>query len=177
MSIFSRLKNRLVAKVATRFPIIGERLSESYSPWESEGIPWSPPNKPLSRCKVAVVTTAGVHHGGQEPFDMHDPMGDPSFRILGFSGLPEELEEPDLMITHDYYDHTDADKDLNVVFPVQRLAEMACEEVIGSVSSRHYGFMGHIDGYHLRTLVEDSAPEVASLLAEDGVDVILLTPG
>jgi len=126
----------------------------------------------LVDCKVAMVTTAGVHHRDQPPFDMRDPDGDPSFRAI-------DVSRPvcNLMITHDYYDHRDADKDINVVFPIQRLRELERDGIIGEIASTHYGFMGHILGAYVQTLVNRSAPEVARRLKEDGVDVVLLTPG
>jgi D-proline reductase (dithiol) PrdB len=85
--------------------------------------------------------------------------------------------ERELMITHDYYDHADADRDINVVFPVDRLEEFQDEGLIGELSDTHYSFMGHIDGLHLATLTGETAPEVARRLREQGVDVVLLTPG
>jgi len=121
---------------------------------------------------VAVVTTSGVHHRDQEPFDMNDSYGDPTFRAI-------DVQRPlrDLMITHDYYDHSDADKDINIVFPIERLQEMELEGVIGKVADTHYGFMGHIEGPHIHTLINKMAPAVAKRLREDDVDVVLLTPG
>jgi D-proline reductase (dithiol) PrdB len=168
----SRLKNRLIAKLITRFPSLGKRLIESYAPWESEDIPWAPVRKLLRDSKLAVVTTAGVHHKDQEPFEMADPNGDPTFRVID-AGRPLES----LMITHDYYDHADADRDINIVFPIERLRELEKEGVIGRLADLHYGFMGHIDGPHIATLIQRTAPEVARRLRDDGVDVVLLTPG
>lgn len=167
-----RLKNRFIAKVLTRFPTLVKFLSSLYKPVESEGIPWIPLKKALRDSIVAVVTTAGVHLKTQDHFDMSDPNGDPSFRII-------EITKPlsDLMITHDYYDHTDADKDINIIFPIERLREFEKEGIIGRLASRHYGFMGHILGLHIDTLVKITAPEVANRLNADGVDIVLLTPG
>lgn len=128
--------------------------------------------KPLAECKVAVVTTAGIHHKDQPTFDMMDLNGDPTFRIIDAT-LPIET----LMITHDYYDHSDADKDINIVFPIERLKELEAEKVIGKVSRTHYGFMGHIKGPHVRTLIDQKVPEVVEILKKDSVDVVLLTPG
>lgn len=169
---FLRLKNRLIGKVLTRFPSLSKYFTEAYTPWESEDIPWTPVEKLLRDSKVAVVTTAGVHHRDQEPFDMGDPNGDPSYRVI-------DTRKPlaDLMITHDYYDHTDADKDLNIVFPIERLREFEREGLVGTVADTHYGFMGHIDGPHIATLIRQTAPEVATKLKDDGVDAVLLTPG
>lgn len=128
--------------------------------------------KALRRCKVAVVTTAGVHHRDQPPFDMADQNGDPSFRLL-------DAARPvgDLMITHDYYDHSDADKDINIVFPVERLREFAEEGVIGELAKENYGFMGHVLGHHIDRLINEYAPEAAGRLKAEQVDAVLLTPG
>lgn len=168
----SRFKNILIARLITRWPSLAKRFIDSYTPWESEEIPWSEVKTPLGQCTIAVVTTAGVHHRGQKPFNMRDPHGDPSYRIL-------DLSRPvsDLMITHDYYDHSDADRDINVVFPIERLREMEAEGIIGGVAREHYGFMGHVDGPHLHTLVAKTGPEVARSLRKSRVDAVLLTPG
>lgn len=166
------MKNRLIAKAITAFPSLGQRLIDAYRPWESEDIPWTPVVKPLADSKVAMVTTAGVHHRDQEPFDMKDPDGDPTYRVIDGTRPVDSL-----MITHDYYDHSDADRDINIVLPIDRIGEMAGEGRIGSVADRHYSFMGHIDGRHISTLIEETGREVAHFLKEEGVDVALLTPG
>ena len=168
----TRLKNRAIAKIITAFPSLSRRLVESYQPWESEDVPWTPVTKPLAESTLAVVTTAGVHHRDQKPFDMKDPNGDPTYRVIDGSRPLSTL-----MITHDYYDHSDADRDVNIVLPLDRLGEMAAEGVLGSLAARHYSFMGHIDGPHILTLVEKTGREVAHFLREEDVDAVLLTPG
>ncbi|GBE00665.1 MAG TPA: hypothetical protein ENH50_04905 [Nitrospirae bacterium] len=172
MSTFAGVKNRLIAKVITRFPSLSKRFVDSYKPRESEGdIPWVSVKKPLGECTLALVTTSGVHHRDQEPYDMKDPDGDPTFRVI-------DLSRPlnDLMITHDYYDHSDADKDINIIFPVERVREFVEAGIIGKLSDTAYGFMGHIDGPHIQTLIQKSAPEIAQRLKKDDVDIVLLTP-
>lgn len=172
MSFFPQLKNRLIARVITRFPSLAERFIAAYKPWETEGeIPWAVPAKPLADCKVAIVTTSGVHHAGQMPFDMQDKDGDPTFRVLDGATIAGDFH-----ITHDYYDHSDAERDLNIIFPLERLQEFVREGIIGSLSKTHYAFMGHIDGRHIPTLIHKSASKIAALLKSDEVDVVLLTP-
>lgn len=172
MSIFRRWKHRLIARLITRYPALAQRFIAAYQPLESiDAIPWTAPTKPLSRCRVALVTTAGVHHRQQPPFDMQDAQGDPSYRELEGASI-----ETDFQITHDYYDHRDAEQDLNIVFPLTRLQEMVAEGRIGSLADQHYGFMGHIDGPHIDTLVNRSARQVAALLKAAEVDLVLLTP-
>jgi len=172
MLYLSRFKNRTIAKLTTRFPFLAKMFIEAFAPLETEGVPWTPVSKPLAECKVAIVTTAGVHHEDQPPFDIHDPDGDPSFRVI-------DVSRPlrDYMITHDHYNHSDADRDINIVFPIQRLWELEFEGLIDQVARTHYGFMGYIVGPHIQTLVNKNAPEVARRLKADAVDVVLLTPG
>lgn len=172
MSTFRRFKHRLIARLITRYPALAQRFIAAYQPLESaDAVPWTAAAKPLARCRVALVTTAGVHHRQQPPFDMQDPQGDPSYRELEGGRI-----EADFQITHDYYDHRDAEQDLNIVFPLTRLKEWVAEGRIGSLAEQHYGFMGHIDGPHIETLVNRSARQVAALLKADEVDVVLLTP-
>jgi len=173
MSLLLRIKNRGLAVLATAFPSIGERFASGYrAERQGGGIPWAPVKKPLAASTIALVTTAGVHHRAQPPYDMHDHDGDPSFRELDLS-LPLDS----LTITHDYYDHSDADRDLNVVFPAERLRELAAAGEIGGLAPRAYGFMGHITGRHLETLKRRTAPEVAARLRKARVDAVLLAPG
>ncbi|MBI1911350.1 MAG: hypothetical protein HYS21_05060 [Deltaproteobacteria bacterium] len=167
-----RLKNQILAKVLTRFPKLLDKIIEKTESITVEGIPWTPLKKPIKDCKIALVTTAGVHLKAQEPFDMLDKDGDPTYRELPSSAPREQYT-----ITHDYYDHTDADKDLNIVFPLDRIRELKLEGKIGELAEVNFGFMGHIDAHHIETLVKKTAVEVADKLKRQNVDVVLLTPG
>lgn len=134
-------------------------------------IPWAPLTKDLGECQIALVTTGGVHLRCQPPFDMEDKEGDPTFR-----GIPSWVDQQDIKITHNYYDHRDADQDINVVFPIQRLKDLEADGMIGGIAPRHFSFMGHIIGRHLGTLIKRTGPEVARLLREDGAEAVFLTP-
>jgi D-proline reductase (dithiol) PrdB len=68
-------------------------------------------------------------------------------------------------------------RDINIVFPVERLREFRRWGLIGRIADRYYSFMGYIYGHNITTLINDNAPEVAKRLKEDGVDVVLLAPG
>lgn len=167
-----RSRDRLIARVLTRFPALvrmwarGQRLS----PGGTED-PWTPLAKPLSACRVALVTTGGVHLRDQPTFDMENPDGDPTFREI-----PAGVARDALVITHDYYDHRDADRDINVVFPLDRLDELAAEGRIAGQAPLHLGFMGHVDGPLVGRLSGETAPEAARRLRASGADCVLLTP-
>ncbi len=130
------------------------------------------PRRPLRERRVGVLTSGGVHLATDEPFDMANPDGDASFRLI-----PGAIPTSRLMITHDYYDHTAADRDVNCVFPLDRLRELAAEGAVGSVAPRHVGFMGHLLGPERRRLVDETAAAMAAVFVEDEVDLVLATPG
>jgi D-proline reductase (dithiol) PrdB len=87
-------------------------------------------------------------------------------------------ERRDLRLAHasSNFDRSGFVADLNVVYPIDRLHEMAADGRIGSVASRHLSFMGAQPDHVLETLRLDTGPAAAQLLREDGVDVVLLTP-
>lgn len=165
------LTNALMVQLYKRVPWFSARWARRHRFMETEGIPWAPMRKPVRESVIALVTTAGVHLRTQPPFDMDDPNGDPSLRVI-----PSHNGKEELIITHKYYDHAAADKDLNVVLPLDRLKEFQAEGLIGGIAPFVYGFMGHIDGPHVATLVQQTAPEVATRLRRDGAEAVVLTP-
>lgn len=127
-------------------------------------IPWTPLRKPLSECTVVLVSTGGVHLRSDRPFNLNS---DSSFRVI-----PNDAQAEDLAISHQAYDRTDALKDINLVFPIERLRELAAEHVIGRLAANHYGF--GLMGSAKRLM--PSLKEVARRISESGVDLALLVP-
>jgi D-proline reductase (dithiol) PrdB len=163
--------NRVAVQLFRRFPWLGDAWARRRGFVESHSIPWMPLRLPIRDAVVALVTTAGVHLKADAPFDMTDPDGDPTFRVV-----PSDAPRSDVTITHKYYDHSAADRDLNVVLPIDRLRELAAAGHVGGIAPRMYSLMGHVDGRHVRTLMESTAPEVARRLDADGADAVVLTP-
>ena len=120
----------------------------------------------LADCTVAIVTTAGLHHAGQDAFAARDT----SFRML-------DARHDDVRMGHwsPNFDRVGFSSDPNVVFPIDRLREFADAGVIGRVAPRHVSFTGNQDET-MTVLRLDSGPRAAEELRRDGVDVILLTP-
>jgi D-proline reductase (dithiol) PrdB len=128
--------------------------------------PFVRPEKPLEECRLALVTTGGVHLLEDARFDIDDALGDCSYREI-----PTDAQT--LTWTHAYF-APDRGDDLDAVFPLWTLRELARETVVGELNRRHFSFMGAI--HDPGPLVGDTAPEVAGRLADDGVDAVLLTP-
>ena len=164
------LTNRLLARLFSRVPGLAEQWGKKLAP-DTGTIPWSSPDKPLREAVVALVTTGGIHRATDPPFDMSSPEGDASLREVAADVAPA-----DLVITHDYYDHRDAETDLNLVMPAERLRELVAAGAIGGLHSPVYSLMGHIEGHQLKLLRERTAPRLAALLAAAGVDYAFLVP-
>lgn len=130
----------------------------------SSEIPWAPLRRPLAEATVAIITTSGVHLRQDKPFVLNS---DASFRII-----PHTATAGDLTITHQAYDRTDALRDINLVFPLERLRELAAEGVIGRVADEHFGF--GLNGSAKELLAPGR--EVGRRLAEAHVDLALLVP-
>ena len=128
---------------------------------------WAPVTKPLSEMTVALATAAGVHRKDQERFNL---AGDFTWRKI-----PNDSEEDDLMVTHGGYDNSDVNKDINCMFPIDRLHELAAEGFIGSVAETHIGFMG--GGGDQDKFKNETGPAIAKILKDEGVDAVILTAG
>ena len=134
-------------------------------------VPWTPLKKPLSQCKLALVSSAGFVLPGQEPFDESFKGGDPSFREI-----PADADVRTLVETHrsESFDHGGLHQDPNVAFPIDRVRDLEALGRIGAVNRRHLSCMGSITAPG--RLVANTAPPAARLLIEDGVDVAILVP-
>ena len=129
-------------------------------------IPYTPFSGRLDSSLVGIVSTAGVHLKSQEPFVLQ---GDTSYRAI-----PAEAVTQQLTVTHDHYDHNDAHRDINCVFPVEILRELVAEGRLGSTTGEHL-CMGFSQA--MREIKERVAPEIAATVRKWKPDVILLTAG
>lgn len=134
-------------------------------------VPWTALARPLSECRVALVSSAALTLPDQEPFDESVRGGDASFRIIPAGADVAILHESHRSAA---FDHAGVEADRNLAFPLDRLHELAERRRIGSVAPRHVSFMGSITAPG--RLVKTTAPEAAELLRADQVDAALLVP-
>jgi D-proline reductase (dithiol) PrdB len=120
---------------------------------------------PLSAATVAIVTTASLHHPDQEDFGPADT----GYRVLDGS-------RRDYVTGHwsPNFDVIGFAADVNVVFPLDRLDELAAHGAIGRVADHHLSYAGN--QFDLDAIRLDSGPAGAKWLLGHGVDVVLLTP-
>jgi D-proline reductase (dithiol) PrdB len=134
-------------------------------------VPFTPFERELAKSNIAIVTAAGVHLLEQEPFNIADEMGDLTFRLI-----PPDTDSAKLRVTHHHYDHTDADVDINVVFPLDLLRELEADKVIGGLARKHIGYMGYT--MQLKAMYEGTAPEIANEIDKGSrADAVVLTGG
>ena len=129
-----------------------------------DSTPWVP-GPDLKSARVAIVTTAGLHRASDPKF----AGGSGDYRIL-----PADLDYRDLAQSHVSinFDRSGFQQDVNVVFPLEHLHHLEAQGEIGSVARWHYSFMGATDP----TRMVETAPQVAKLLKDDGVDAVILVP-
>ena len=141
------------------------KRASSRIPCPTFGAPAFTTPKPLAHAKVALVTSASLHHEDDEEF----AVADAGYRVL-------HRDRRDIVVGHwsPNFDASGVSADLNVVFPIDRLEEMAADGTIGSVSDVHLAFAGN--QFDLAAIQMDGGPAGAKQLADHGVDVVLLTP-
>lgn len=120
---------------------------------------------PLNERRVAIVSSAALHLRSELPF----LPGSVEFREL-----PSATPAADIRMSHVSinYDRTGYQRDINVVYPIDRLGELADEGLIGSVAASHYAVMGSTDPKTMSTTVE----ALVSRLKADRVDAVLFLP-
>ena len=134
---------------------------------DNDTAPFTRPATALPGCRLAIVTTAGLHRRGDRPFGP----GEQTFRIL-----PANAPAADIVQSHTSlgFDRTATMRDLNISFPVDRLRELIARGELGGTGPFHYSFMGA--QRDLKRIQEETGPEVGRRLRDEGVQVALITP-
>jgi D-proline reductase (dithiol) PrdB len=153
MSIFAK-DPEAVAKFATSLPV------------PEFGQPSLNISKPLHTSRVAIVTTAALHQEGAG-FEL----GDSDFH---FETLPRQAGNLKLGHHSVNFDRGGFAADINVVYPIDRLQELADSGILGEVANNHYSFAGN-QSPSVSEIRLDSGPRCASEMRKEQVDVVLLT--
>ncbi len=129
-------------------------------------VPFTPFKGKLEDAEVCLVSTAGIRMKDDPPFDTE---GDTSWRAI--SG---EADAKDLRYDDAHYDHACVDQDLNCVFPIDRVRELAAERRIGGLTERHFS-LGYSQA--LRELRERTIPALVREVDRERPGAVLLTGG
>ena len=128
--------------------------------------PWTPMTKPVRECRIALISSGGVYHRAQQPFESVK-------NDLTFREIPKEAEFSDLRISH-YSKNATNVKDLNTIFPLERLRELEAQGTIGELASPAFTFMGRI--FTRTKLQKEMAPHLVKRLREMSVGAAFLVP-
>ncbi len=129
-------------------------------------VPFTPFRGRLEDLSICLVSTAAVRTKVDPPFDTE---GDTSWRLI-----PGVAEAKDLRYDDTHYDHACVDRDMNCVFPIDRLRELAAEHRIGGLTQRHFS-LGYSQA--LRELREKTIPSLVREVDRERPGAVLLTGG
>jgi D-proline reductase (dithiol) PrdB len=135
-------------------------------------IPWTPLGKPLARCRVALISSAGLALATDEPFDQQGERERPWWGDPDFRRIPRDTRA--VTCYHLHINTRYLEEDLNCVLPLHRILELESEGKVGAVAPTHYSFMGYI--LDPGEILERTTPAIIRGLREEEVDVVLLVP-
>jgi len=145
--------------------------AQGFPPYEwtvNDISPFTPFKKKLEECRVALLSAGGMYIKGEQlPFD-------PEKNDLTFREIPKDIDIKLLAVSHNNYDHTGADLDINCVFPIERLRELEVEGYIGELAPVSFTIMGRI--FRRTVLQTEMAPEILRRLKDERVDIFFLVP-
>jgi D-proline reductase (dithiol) PrdB len=150
-----------------RLPQISRNNLLTFPAQVNDTAPFRRPAKPLGACRLAIVTTAGLHVRGDRPFTP----GDQTYRVI-----PSDTPTRDIVQSHTSigFDRVPTMRDVNISFPVDRLRELVARGELGGLGAVHYSFMGA--QREAGRIERETGPEVARRLADEDVDLALITP-
>jgi D-proline reductase (dithiol) PrdB len=133
-------------------------------------VPFQPLSKPLSQCRVALITTAAPYRpeaGDQGPGAPYNARAK-FFQVYSL----DSTRDHDLRISHVAIDrkHTSAE-DRGTYFPLPALRRAASTGRIGSVAPRIHGAP---TSRSQRTTIEVDGPEIVARCQADGADAAIL---
>jgi len=135
-------------------------------------VPFHALPKPLSRCSIALITTAAPFQPDKGDQGPGAPYNAKAKFYAVYSG--DSTKPQDLRIAHVAIDrkHTTAE-DPAAYFPLDALRRRAADRRIGAVARR---FHGAPTNRSQRVTIEQDCPEIVARCKEDGVDAAILVP-
>lgn len=170
-----------VAETLTQDPrVTGEQLRPSL--WQTinerypgsmvakaDYVPLARLAKPLNQSRITLISSCGVHLKSDRPMDVCHPFGDFTFRRV-----PSGARHMDLVIHQLKYPYDDADLDINVIFPIERLQDLKTDGTIGGLTQSFFSFIGYnMDPERFERTV---AADIAQAVFDEAADAALLAP-
>lgn len=150
-----------------------ERTRELYSDFKpyrwvdnsNQPIPFTPLTKPLSECRIALISSGGMMYRDQPRFHRED---------ASYRRIPKNARREDLSVWHFGYPTRDAELDPNCVLPLERMRELEAAREIGELVDPVFSFMGGV--YSARKIRDELAPQILDELRRAHADAFFLVP-
>ena len=147
----------------------GDEKLAGYPFVENVHTPFTPLRRALPMMNLALITSAGAHIDGTDPFDIESRDGDVSFREI-----PIEIEAADLLYSARGFDVKAVQQDRNVLIPIDRLREYQDNGVIGKLNNVWWSISSYTP--NAQNVAEDLAPKLAARLVRYEINAALLIP-
>ncbi len=153
----------------TRDYYLSQGYDKPYQWAHFDEVPFTPLPKPLSQCRVTLVSTSEISIRG------HHAEDDTQMGIVGGTyTIPSDLPASELYSPSRSFDQAATTlEDVDAFFPTTRLREAVEQGRIGGLTAR---FHGVFNAYSQRRTRERDAPIVLERCREDGADVAVLVP-
>lgn len=132
---------------------------------ENDSAPFTPLTKPINKCKIALMSSGGIMYRDQPRFHRED---------ASYRRIPLDARRDELSVWHFGYPTRDAERDVNCVFPLERMRELEAAGVIGELVDPAFSFMGGI--YSARKVRDELAPQIVDELKRAHADAFFLVP-
>lgn len=157
-------------------------LPRSFRPlYESMPLPapgpvWAPLAPRLAGACIALLTSAGLHLRDSQPsFDLERERREPFWGDPSWRSIPGGVSTGALAMCHLHVNPADILADHNVALPLDRLAELAADGVVGAVAAEHVSVMGFQER-SLEAWRAQTVPAIVELLRAEGADGVVLAP-
>ena len=154
----------------TREYYLSEGYDKPYQWAHFEDVPFTPLKKPLSACRVTLISTSEISIKDAAQVEDETQMGNVGGSYTIASDLPAaRLYSP----SRSFDQGATTLEDVDTFFPTTRLHEALAAGRIGGLT-RH--FHGVFNAYSQRRTRERDAPAVLARCLEDGTDVAVMVP-
>jgi D-proline reductase (dithiol) PrdB len=157
--------------LAKRPLVIGDMVTalEDYPFLRATQTPFTPLKVPLEQVRLGLVTTSGVYlKREQSPFRGGLLEGDPGCREIPLDVTPDQVD-----FSEQHFEHGPAERDWNVVFPIDRLRGLAAEKRIGGIAAI-VSLCGYVT--NAKALFESPVPAIVESLVRAKCDAVLVVP-
>jgi len=137
-------------------------------------IPWTPLSKPLRQTTLTLVTSAGISLKTDPPFDMEREKREAIWGDRSFREIPRDATEKDIEVNHLHINTSYTKQDINVILPLQRMAELEQEGLIGRLAPTAYSFYGF--QWQTTDFLNEAIAPISKKMKTEGVEAVLLTP-